>query len=286
MKRLKITGIIGDPIRHSLSPVMQNAAFQKAGLPFVYVPFHVRPRELGHFLRQAASWKDLAGLNVTIPHKEAVLKYVTDLSPEAKAIGAVNTLVFSSKGVIQGHNTDAPGYLASLREETKFSPRGKTIVVLGAGGAARAILYILAYSGVSRLIVVNRTPGKAQVLVREFQRRFGKTRFEASRLERNRLRTILPQADLLVNTTSVGLNQTRFSQLPLDALNKKAIVSDLVYRPLLTPLLKDAKRRGNRIHPGFGMLLHQGVLSFRRWTKKRPDVAVMRKALLDALKRS
>jgi len=281
--RLAITGIIGDPIAHSLSPQMQNANYRAQKRPFVYLPFHVRPSELSAFTKEARSWKDLRGFNVTIPHKEAILKHCDRLSPEARAIGAVNT-VSVVKGSWQGLNTDAEGYLRSLREETRFSPRGKYILVLGAGGAARAVVYALAAAGAKEIAIANRTRSRARKLAREFEKKFRKTRIIDIPFQHHLFEEIFPEIDLLVNTTSVGLKGTRFSGLSLKTLKKKAVVSDLVYRPQMTPLLKEAKKLGFNIHLGIGMLLYQGALAAKTWTKKTPHLRVMKKALLDALK--
>lgn len=297
----RFIGIIGDPIAHSLSPAMHNAAFQKAGLPFVYLPFHVTARQLPRFIkavRGQSRWgaigvesgisprfkrgsglaspneSTLSGFNVTIPHKEKVMRYLDSVSPEARAIGAVNTVVIRNNKLL-GFNTDTPGYLRSLTTETGFRPRGKRVLILGAGGAARAVIFALAQAGAKEITVSDQIPGKAQRLVKEFRKRFKQVRIGGVEIK---------TADLLVNATPVGLNGTRFKNLPIEELPRRAIVSDLVYHPAMTPLLKEAKRRGFKIHSGLGMLLGQGALSFQLWTGKRPDPGVMKKALLDALR--
>lgn len=282
---MKITGIIGDPVSHSLSPAMQNRAFRRTKTDYCYLPFRVTPKGLSSFVRKARAWKDLVGFNVTIPHKEKILSHLQKLSPQARVIGAVNTVVVS-RGRWMGYNTDAPGYLRSLSEETGFHPRGKTVLILGAGGATRAVAAALAGAGAKRITIANRTPARAKGVALEFSRCFPKTRWSAEPLSRASLLEIFPETDLLVNATSVGLKGTRFRDLPLQKLRKDAIVSDLVYRPLITPLLREANKRGLKIHPGLGMLLHQGALAFELWTKKRPDLKVMKQALLDAFKRS
>ncbi len=277
-----ITGIIGDPIRLSLSPAMHNAAYRKMGLPFIYLPFLVTPRQLPSFIKDLRIAR-VAGLNVTIPHKERVLKYLDWISPEARAIGAVNTIVCRG-GKLLGYNTDGRGYLRSLKDEIGFSPRGKKILILGSGGAARALVHALGSAGSSEIYIANRTPSRASRLVKEFQRLLRRTRLNAVPLTQKSLQMIFPRIDRLTNATSVGLNKTLFKGLPLASLSKKAIVSDLVYRPLMTPLLQEARRRKLKVHTGIGMLLHQGAESFRLWTGKRPDLTVMKRALLDALK--
>lgn len=270
---MKILGIIGDPIDHSLSPAMHNAAFRASKLPYLYLPFHVRPRELGHFVKNARAC-GLAGFNVTIPHKEKIMRYLDSVSPEARTIGAVNTVIVAG-GRFVGHNTDAPGYVRSLKEETGFHPRGKRILILGAGGAARAVFFALAQAGAKEIAVCDQIPGKARRLVKEFQKRFRQVQIGGVEME---------ETDLLINATPVGLKGTRFKNLPIRKLPRRAIISDLVYHPAMTPLLKEAERRRLRIHSGLGMLLHQGALSFHLWTGKNPPLRVMKHALLDALK--
>lgn len=278
---MKLLGIIGDPIRHSLSPRMQNAALQKKRLPYFYVPFQVAPSQLAKFLKEVRDQglQDLVGFNVTIPHKEKIIPLLDSISPEARAIGAVNTVVVR-KGKLHGHNTDAIGYLKSLKEETRFHPRGKTILILGAGGASHAVVYGLASQGAREILITNRTLARAKKLVQSLKKKFKKTKFEAIALKPNLLSEVFTRVDLLINTTSVGLKGTRFKKLPLQYLPPRALVSDLVYRPLFTPLLKESKRRKLRVHFGLGMLLHQGAESFRLWTRKNPDLIVMKKALL------
>lgn len=283
MKSFRLLGIIGDPIAHSLSPAMQNAVLRRGGFRFFYFPFHVTKNRLGDFVRDVPNLR-LAGFNVTVPHKEAILKHLSWISPEARSIGAVNTVIVSGRR-LKGYNTDAVGYRRSLAEETRFRPHAKRAVVLGAGGAARAVLHALASGGIKEITIANRTPSKARRLAREFGQKFARTRFEASPLKTALLRNLFPGVDLVVNTTSVGLRGTAFQGLPLNALKKTAIVSDLVYRPRVTPFLREAKRRGLKIHAGEGMLIHQGAEAFRLWTGRRPNLKVMRKALQTALKR-
>ncbi len=299
---MKIVGIIGDPVAHSLSPAMQNAAFRKRGLPLVYLPFHVTARQLPRFIkavRNQLRWgaigvesgisprfkrgsglaspseSTLAGFNVTIPHKEKVMRYLDSVSPEARAIGAVNTVVVRA-GRLLGFNTDAPGYLRSLTTETGFRPRGKRILILGAGGAARAVLFTLAQAGAKEITVCDQIPGKARRLVKEFQKKFRHVRIGEINMKNIDL---LEKIDLLVNATPVGLKGTRFKNLPIKKLPRRAIVSDLVYHPAMTPLLQAARRRRLKIHSGLGMLLQQGALSFQIWTGEEPPLAVMKRAL-------
>lgn len=278
---IQILGIIGDPISHSLSPQMHTAALRRLRLPYRYLPFHVRPKELGRFMQMARECH-LAGLNVTIPHKEKIIRYLDGITDEARRIGAVNTVLWKGRRLL-GDNTDARGYLRSLKEDLNFSPRGKTVLILGAGGAARAILDACLSAKAKQVILSNRTLSRAHELARQAQK-FSKTPINVVPLKREPLTACFPQVDLLINTTSVGLARSRFHYLPLKLLPKKAVVSDLVYQPRITPLLREAKKQGLRIHEGIGMLLHQGALSFQIWTGKKPPLKIMKTALLDALR--
>lgn len=277
----KIAGVIGDPIDHSLSPHFQNALFTSCGLKVLYLPFLVKPEHLGKFLKQAKESRFL-GLNITIPLKETILKYLDQIDETALKIGAVNTVVFR-RGLLVGYNTDAPGYVQSLKNETGFVPKNKTVLLLGAGGAARAILYILAQQGAYQIYLANRTVSKAVLLAKRFKRFFPKTAMEPLPLTSHSLSKILPSVDLLVNATSIGMGGTQGTKIPLERLPHRSVISDLVYRPILTPLLSQAKRRGLKIHPGWGLLLSQGALSFELWTGIVPRLDIMKKALLDAL---
>lgn len=270
-------GIIGDPVEHSLSPFMQNAAFQKKKLPFEYRRFQLSQSELPVFLKK----KDWKGLNVTIPHKEAVLAFIDKLHPKAKKIGAANTLLLQ-KNKIYGFNTDGDGYLLSLKKEKRFNPKGKQALILGAGGAARAILAALAESKIKRIYLTNRNPEKAEALVKEFSKKFKETQFLAVKWEGEAFTTLVPQIQLLVQSTSLGLKGEKIP-FPWTLLNKKCLVSDLIYLP--TPFLKEAKKRGFSTLSGLGMLLYQGVLAFEIWTGRKAPVLTMKKALDLALKK-
>lgn len=276
----KLYGVIGDPIKHSLSALMQNRALQEAKMDAVYLPFHVPPQELKAFVEAARRWP-CHGFNITLPHKRTIQPYLDELSEEAHIMGAVNT-VTNREGYLFGTNTDATGYIRSLQEECPFQVAKSTATVLGAGGAAHAVIFGLLNTGVEKIFLFNRTPEKSQQLKMHFAGHFPQ-RIEAHDWDQERLGQALAQSQLLVNATSVGLNGTEFSNLPLDKLPAAALVSDLVYRPRQTPLLRDAAERGLNIHEGLGMLVHQGAESFRIWTGQEPDRAVMRQALEEAL---
>ncbi|MBX7149584.1 shikimate dehydrogenase [bacterium] len=275
---MKIVGIIGNPIKHSLSPIMHNAAFAAKKMPYLYMPFELQTEELVSFLSiKNLKQKNIVGLNVTIPHKEAVIPFMHTLSPTAKAIGAVNTIVVKGSK-LHGHNTDAAGYMMSLKKEAGFNVKGKNVVVVGAGGSARAVIYGVLSGKCASLCIVNRTLEKAQQLAKEFGQLFPKVSIEAYGL--NLIpNPVFKNCDLLINTTSMGLNGTPMTVLPLELLKKKALVSDIVYTPLITPLLSAARRLKLKAHPGWGMLLYQGVLAFTLWTNKQPPVSPMKQHL-------
>ncbi len=274
--RLKILGVIGDPISHSLSPIMHNAGLAALKLPYIYMPFRVTLEELPEFFSTLKK-RGIYGLNVTIPHKQNVIPFLDSLSREARLMGAVNTILGQGKKLV-GANTDGEGFISSLQQEADYEVKGKQVILLGAGGAARALGVALGINHAREVVILNRTAKNAFDLAVELDKKFKNTLFAAGPLH-----PIDPshwnQADLLINATSL---ESRLS-LPLNKLSSKAMVCDIVYTPLETPLLKKAKKIGLKIHPGWGMLLHQGMLSFELWTGKKAPYEVMKKALLEAL---
>lgn len=271
------TGLIGHPVAHSKSPEMMNEAFRQEGLPWVYLAFDVASEELG---RAVAGLKSLGfrGWNVTIPHKVAVMEYLDEVEESAREIGAVNTVI-RREGRLIGTNTDGAGYLESLVRETGLDVKGSRVVILGAGGAARAVGYTLARAGAEQIRIVNRTEKKAKDLadhLRRWTRADGIPPGEAG--------TAIREADLLVQSTSVGMHP-HTEDCPVDpaCLHKELLVSDLIYHPRETRLLQEAKARGARVHSGLGMLLHQGALAYERWTGQRAPVERMGEVLEQAL---
>lgn len=278
----KKIAIIGNPVSHSLSPRMQNAAFKALKLPYRYSKIELSENELVFFFKLLKK-NNFAGLNITIPFKEKSLHLVDQLSDEAKLIGAINTVTIDKNGIVKGFNTDGEGYFQSLIQEIKFNPKNKNIVFIGAGGAARAILVSLCRKRIKKLTIFNRTKNKAKQLCQEFEKKFPKVKFAYESLEDKRLAATFPTTDLLINTSSVGLKGKDSLNLPLTFLPKKAIVSDIVYRPRKTDLLKSAEKLKLKTHEGLGMLLHQGALAFQLWTQKAPPLSIMKKALLKVL---
>lgn len=267
----KIYGIIGDPVAHSLSPVMHNAAFEKRGLDAVYLAFRVAQEELGDAIKGAKSL-GIAGLNVTIPLKEKALSFV-NAEEVAKKIGAINTIDFSS-GV--GYNTDGIGSLRVLKE-TVGELKGKRVLILGAGGAAKAISFYLDTEGAT-VTIANRTKERATRLASNL-RNANSIGLDAE------LKEHVKDSDILINATSVGMHPHEAATLVnADMMHHDLVVFDIVYNPMDTKLLREAKRAGvKKIVDGVKMLVYQGAASFKIWTKMEPPVEVMEKVVRDAL---
>lgn len=275
-RKTKPLAIIGDPVQHSLSPSMQNAALRECGLDYRYEKILVRPEELDRFMKKKAI--QLAGFNVTVPHKEKILPHLDFVVPLARSIGAVNT-VWNHRGMLIGFNTDGNGYLMSLEQEKRFKVPQSQILILGAGGAARSLVVSLHLAGASKIVLANRTLGRAQRLAGSLKKKFSKLRLQACSLTGPDFPKNLKQTDLLINTTTVGLNGTAFPNFPWKALRSGATVSDIVYHPRMTPLLKSAQQHGHPVHTGEGMLVYQGALSFEIWTGRAPSAKTMLKVL-------
>lgn len=281
-----VYGIIGYPVAHSLSPLMHNTAFKELGVDAVYKLFPLKENELDIFFTELRTPSSpIFGLNVTVPYKEAVLKYLDNITPFAQKIMAVNTIVINKERKLLGYNTDAPGFLAHL-VELQFNTRDKRIAVMGSGGSARAILAVLCMipERPDSIKIYNRTPERLDNLLEDLSARIDTSIVEPvadiDDLD-------IPEADLLINTTSVGLKLEDPSLVDEELLHRKLLVYDLVYNPPLTPLLKMAKARGARVANGLGMLYYQGVLAFQHWANVLLDDDVkqkMREALEKGVK--
>jgi shikimate dehydrogenase len=271
----QIYGVIGDPIAHSLSPSLQNPAFAALGLDAVYVTFRVSPYALGDALRGLLA-VNVRGINVTVPHKSDVLRYLKGVTDTARRIGAVNTLRNDSGHWI-GENTDATGFIRSL-EPLGMNLSGSSVGVLGAGGAARGVAVGLLEAGTSHLIVCNRSNERAITLVELLQESFGQQSISAVSLEELEKEEL----DLLVNTTTVGSDGLS-SPAQLNNFKGLGAVVDIIYRPSQTPLLHEAQKLGLPYLNGGGMLLYQGAAAFSFWTGEAAPEAIMRKALDDHL---
>lgn len=275
----KIVGIIGHPVEHSLSPVIQNACFKALDLDFCYLPFHLFPQDLKAGIESLRVIHNFSGLNVTIPHKETVLPLLDEVTLEAEEIGAVNTIEILEDRRLKGHNTDARGFLAAFRENIGTSLKNQSVLMVGAGGVARAVGYQLSKEGVSEIIFVNRTPSRAEVLAQQL--RVWSPQLKVQVIDRDEvvLSQYLSKIDLLINATSLGLHGTDPLPIPLDGLKSTAVVCDLVYHQEGTSFLKMAKDKGFKTLDGLPMLIHQGALAFEIWTGQKAPIHIMRGAI-------
>jgi shikimate dehydrogenase len=274
----RLLGVIGDPVGHTSSPAMHNAAIAALGLDYVYAAFHVRPELLGRAMDGMRAL-NIAGLNVTVPHKQGVMEYMDEVSEEAVAIGAVNTVAYRD-GRLVGHNTDAFGIVESLKRDGGMEHLPAKVVLLGAGGAARAILYALLQSArVEEILLLNRTVTKAESLARDLD--------SAGRVKVGPMDAPgVADAGLLINSTSVGMHPHDGVSPLADAsvLHADMLVADIVYKPLKTRLMEQAESAGARTINGLGMLAWQGARSFEIWTGITPPVDVMMAAALERVK--
>ncbi|MDP2661263.1 MAG: shikimate dehydrogenase [Dehalococcoidia bacterium] len=284
-----LVGLIGYPVKHSISASFQQAAFDHLGMDARYVLWEVPPQDLAEKLLDLRE-PDHLGANVTIPHKADVIPLLDHVDAMARRIGAVNTIV-NQGGLLVGFNTDAQGFLAALHREGEFDPKSRKAVLLGAGGAARAVSFGLLEQAVGSLSIINRDPARAQALVRDLERGTNHRERDTRREKRPRvtvypwepeaLKAALDGCDLVVNCTPLGTLGGRWerrSPLPASLIPPGALVYDLVYNPPETPLLAEARKAGARTLNGLPMLVYQGAASFKLWTGREAPVEVMTKA--------
>jgi shikimate dehydrogenase len=258
-----MAGVMGWPVAHSRSPLIHNHWIKKYQLSGAYGRFPVEPKNLEAAIR-GLSALGLAGCNITIPHKVEAMQYMDWVDPHAQKIGAINTVVVQANGTRHGYNNDGFGYLQSLKEaHAQWRADTGPVVVLGAGGAARAILVALLQEGATEIRLLNRTLDKAQALAQEFGP-------SIQALPWSQRHEALAQAALLINTTNQGMHGTPALDLALDELPTTALVSDIIYTPLVTPLLQQARQRGNTTVNGLGMLIHQARPAFEAWFGIKP----------------
>ena len=279
--RTRLCGILGHPLDHTLSPRMHNTAFAALGLDWAYLPWPVVPQRLGEALRGLRALGNFAGANVTIPHKEAVIQHVDVLTEEARAVGAVNTIVREGDCLF-GHTTDGVGLLAALAEGVGFHPLGTRIVILGAGGAGRSAAFALARAGARQITILNRSMERARSLAADVGRATEGPAIAAYPLRGGDPGQILGSADIVINATSVGLHTGDPSPVDLAACCPGAVAFDMIYQPPETVFLRQARARGLRTANGLGMLVHQGAAAFALWTGRTAPVEVMRRALAPA----
>jgi shikimate dehydrogenase len=263
--RARLAGVMGWPVAHSLSPRLHGYWLQHYGIDGAYVPLPVRPERLGSALRALADL-GFAGCNLTVPHKEAALGALDEVAEDARRIGAVNTILVRADGSLYGWNTDIEGFAQSLIAALpEWSIAGKHAVVLGAGGAARAVVAAVQNLGAEEVVILNRTRERAEALATDLGGAIRPLAWE-------RRSEALSQAALLINTTTLGMLGKPPLSIDLAPLPTDAVVADIVYAPLETPLLAEARLRGHRIVDGLGMLLYQAVPGFEAWFGRRPEV--------------
>ncbi|WP_339200547.1 shikimate dehydrogenase [Paenibacillus sp. FSL P2-0322] len=276
---LVLLGVLGDPIKHSKSPLMHKIALRAAGIEGDFVPLHVKPDQLEDAMKGICAMH-FRGVNVTIPHKVEVMKYLDEIDEGARLIGAVNTIV-NDNGRLKGYNTDGIGYVRSLKEETSVDLKGARIAVLGAGGAARGVIHALLEEQPESVIILNRTRDKAEQLALEWTTEAIPVRGYSN----EDAKSVLATVNVLINTTSVGMSPLS-DELPLETslIPEGIIVSDLIYNPLETRLLRESReQRGCTVHGGLGMFVYQGAVAFEYFTGVVPAVEQMRAAVLSSL---
>ncbi|WP_342552153.1 shikimate dehydrogenase [Paenibacillus sp. FSL R7-0652] len=271
-----LLGVMGDPIAHSKSPAMHNAALKAAGVHGMYMPLHVHPDQLEAAVRGITAL-GYRGVNVTIPHKEQVMQYLDVIDESARLIGAVNTIV-NENGTLTGYNTDGIGYVRSLKEEAVPQIEGKRIAVLGAGGAARGVIYALALEKPGQISILNRTADRAVSLAADLQS------YDLGNISGGGMQdaqAVLAAADIVINTTAAGMHPN-MDEVPVDPawIREGAAVSDLIYNPLETRLLRESRLRGCTVHGGLGMFVYQGAVAFEHWLGISAPVDTMRRAVL------
>jgi shikimate dehydrogenase len=278
----KFVGLIGHKLSHSISPQFQQAAFDYLSLDIRYEVWETAKDDLPEMLEGLRDAAKL-GANVTIPHKEAVLPLLDDVDNDARRIGAVNTVV-NREGKLIGYNTDASGFMRALRDDGAFSPRNKRVVLLGAGGVARAVGFALVDAGVRSLIILNRSVERGRALAWDLK--VSDTEVVSLSWKDGNTLTALGECDLLVNCTSVGMKDSSGegkSPLGIGLIPKRALVYDVVYNPMETPLLAAAKKAGARTLGGLPMLVYQGAASFELWTGKSAPIDIMMRVAKRAL---
>ncbi|MBI2863567.1 MAG: shikimate dehydrogenase [Chloroflexi bacterium] len=281
-----IVGIIGFPLKHSISPVFQQAAFDHLRLDIRYVAWETEPRDVGNVVERLRQ-PDYLGMNVTVPFKEVVIPLLDEVVGLARRIGAVNTVVKRGSR-LTGYNTDAAGFTRALRDQAGFDPKQAVALVLGAGGAARAVAFALADAGARTIYIANRTPTRAETLVSDLCSA-GVDPVSILPLpwtSSRSLRAVLRESDLIVNTTSIGMKHgPAEAQSPLEAgdIPSRALVYDIVYNPSKTPLLVEARKAGARTIGGLPMLVYQGAAAFELWTGREAPVDGMLAAAKAAL---
>lgn len=274
--RTRVVGVIGDPVGHSLSPVMHNTEFVRLGLDYVYVPWRVAAADLAAAVAGFRA-QHVAGFNITIPHKQAVIPLLDEVDDQAILVGAVNTVLHGADGHLKGFNTDVRGWTGDIERDVAL--RGKTVAVLGAGGAARAICTGACEAGAAELRLINRTPERARALAEAVAGRYPGVTVRHVGLSDPDARSLLRASGVIVNTTPVGMSGDPGIPIPAEWLHREQYVYDTIYTPSRTPLLRAAEAAGCVCRNGLGMLARQGALAFEIWTGHKPDAAAMEETL-------
>jgi len=277
---MNIYGVVGWPIKHSLSPVMHNAAFKALGIDAEYKLFEVRPEELENFILNR---KDIAGFNITVPHKEKCIAFLDFIDPLAGSIGAVNTIVIKN-GKLTGYNTDSYGFITALEKDLKFKVKGKSVFLLGSGGASRAVSFALAAGGAKNIVLTDLFLDKVKLLAENIRKFYPACSVNIIEPKEIYMEDDLSGADLLINATPIGLKKDDPLLFDKGVFKKGLAVYDLVYNPERTKLTEASRNAGLKFSGGLGMLLYQGAKSFELWTEKKAPIEAMRTALTAAIK--
>jgi shikimate dehydrogenase len=280
----EIYALLGDPVEHSASCAMHNAAFSSLDIDACYITLRVKKKDLKQALASIKAL-NLKGVNITIPHKQDCIKYLDKIDAHAKKIGAVNTIM-NKNGKLIGYNTDSGGFLVSLKQDANFNPRGKSIFIMGAGGAARAVAYAVAEAKAKTIFIQDIKNKRAFDLAAALKQDYQKVQI-INISAKNGLKTKkgVASADLFVNATGIGLKKSDTPVIDVKLLNDKSLVCDLIYNPKEPALIKAAKRRGLKTLNGEGLLIHQGIMAFKIWIAKKPDLRIYKRALDNFLKR-
>ncbi|NPA53335.1 MAG: shikimate dehydrogenase [Aquificae bacterium] len=274
----QVYGILGYPVKHSKSPMFQTAAFEALGINAVYVPFHVKPEDLKKAI-DGIKALSIKGVNITVPHKEEVIKYVNEVSEEVKYIGAANTIK-NIDGYLKAYNTDAYGFIRGLKEllqKAKKEIYELKFLVIGAGGASRAVVYGLLKEGAQKIYIANRTKERVEKLIKDFSSLNKFVKEIITPISLSEIDKFLDKTDVIINTTSVGLKEEDKPLFRYENLKKEHIVIDIIYKKTL--LLKEAEKKGCLWQDGLPMLLYQGAKSFEIWTGKEAPIKIMEEIL-------
>lgn len=275
----RVLCVIGYPIEHSMSPIMHNAVIRELKLNYIYLAFKISPNNLNLAVKGFRAF-NIKGINVTLPFKQKIMNYLDDIDPIAQKIGAVNAIK-NDNGNLSGRNTDAEAAKNALIN-AGYTTSGKNLLILGAGGAARALTYILA-EDINKIIIANRTEKRAIKLAKELKKNFS-IKVEGKRNSISVLKEESKKADILINTTPIGMYPSvEKSPIPAEFLHKDLIVYDIVYNPLETKLMKDATKIGCNTIGGLDMLVNQGALAFEWWTNKKPNIDLMKNKIIEFL---